>query len=163
LFNGVWLGFLGWFLVHAAEMEWQRVTVGRAIAGVTASEVMSRDCPSVPGDTSLAEFVERFLLHSGRRCYVVGESEAPRGIITLNDVLATPRDEWGRTSVQAAMRRADQIYSVSHDTELEDALRLMDEKNIAQIPVMLDGRLLGMIGRDHLIRLIINRATLAKS
>jgi len=53
LFNGVWLGFLGWFLVHAAEMEWQRVTVGRAIAGVTASEVMSRDCPSVPGDTSL--------------------------------------------------------------------------------------------------------------
>src|SRR6266508_662236 len=79
----------------------------------------------------------------------------------FNDVLATPRDEWGRTSVQAAMRRADQIYSVSHDTELEDALRLMDEKNIAQIPVMLDGRLLGMIGRDHLIRLIINRATLA--
>jgi len=163
LFNGVWLGFLGWFLVHAAEMEWQRVTVARAIAGVTASEVMSRDCPSVPGDTTLAEFVERFLLHSGRRCYVVGESEAPRGIITLNDVLDVPRDEWGRTSVQAAMRRADQIYSVSPDTELEDALRLMDEKNIAQVPVMLDGRVLGMIGRDHLIRLIINRAALAKS
>ena len=34
---------------------------------------------------------------SGRRCYVVGRSEAPRGIITLNDVLATPRDEWSRT------------------------------------------------------------------
>jgi hypothetical protein len=28
---------------------------------------------------------------------------------------------------------------------------------------MLDGRLLGIIGRDHLIRLIINRAALAKS
>jgi Zn-dependent protease len=24
LFNGVWLGFLGWFLVNAAEMEWRR-------------------------------------------------------------------------------------------------------------------------------------------
>jgi Zn-dependent protease/predicted transcriptional regulator len=163
LFNGVWLGFLGWFLVHAAEMEWRRTVVDHAIAGVTASEVMSRDCPSVPGDTSLAEFVEHFLLRSGRRCYVVGESEAPRGIITLNDVLSVPRDEWGRTSVQAAMRRADQIYSVSPDAELEDALRLMDEKNVAQVPVMLDGRLLGIIGRDHLIRLIINRAALAKS
>src|SRR6266498_210747 len=163
LFNGVWLGFLGWFLVHAAEMEWQRIAVGRAITGITASEVMSRDCPSVPGDTSLAEFVEHFLLRNGRRCYVVGESEAPRGIITLNDVLSVPRDEWSQTSVQAAMRRADQIYSVSPDTEIEDALRLMDEKNIAQVPVMLDGRLLGMIGRDHLIRLILNRAALAKS
>jgi CBS domain-containing protein len=163
LFNGVWLGFLGWFLVHAAEMEWRRTAVDHAIAGVTASEVMSRDCPSVPGDTSLAEFVEHFLLRSGRRCYVVGESEAPRGIITLNDVLSVPRDEWGRTSVQAAMRRVDQIYSVSPDAELEDALRLMDEKNVAQVPVILDGRLLGIIGRDHLIRLIINRAALAKS
>jgi predicted transcriptional regulator len=60
------------------------------------------------------------------------------------------------------MRRADQLYSVSPDTELEDALQLMDEKNIAQVPVMLDGRLLGMIGRDHLIRLILNRMALAK-
>jgi CBS domain-containing protein len=143
-------------------MEWQRIAVGRAIAGVMASEVMSRDCSSVPGDTSLAEFVEQFLLHSGRRCYVVGESQAPRGIITLSDVLSVPRDEWGRTSVQAAMRRADQIYSVSPDAGLEDALRLMDEKNVAQVPVMRDGRLLGIIGRDHLIRLIINRTALAK-
>jgi CBS domain-containing protein len=163
LFNGIWLGFLGWFLVHAAEMEGRRTEVDHAIAGVTASEVMSRDCPSVPGDTGLAEFVEHFLLRSGRRCYVVGESEAPRGIITLTDVLATPRDEWSQTSVQAAMRRADQVYSVAPDAELEDALRLMDEKNIAQVPVMLDGRLLGMIGREHLISLILNRTALRRS
>ncbi|HEU0179447.1 MAG TPA: site-2 protease family protein [Blastocatellia bacterium] len=163
LFNGVWLGFLGWFLVHAAEMEWRRTAVDHAIAGVTASEVMSRDCPSVPGDTSLTEFVEHFLLRSGRRCYMVVESEAPRGLITLNDVLSVPRNEWGQTSVQAAMRRADQIYSVSPDAELADALRLMDEKNVAQVPVTLDGRVLGIIGRDHLIRLILNRAALEKS
>ena len=56
-----------------------------------------------------------------------------------------------------------QIYSVAPDTELEDALRLMDEKNVAQVPVMLDGRLLGMIGRDHLISLILNRTALGKS
>jgi CBS domain-containing protein len=94
---------------------------------------------------------------------VVGPIEAPRGIITLNDVLAVPRDEWDRTSVQEAMRRVDQLHSVSPDTELEDALRLMDEKNVAQVPVMLDGRLLGMIGRDRLIRMILNRMALAKS
>jgi Zn-dependent protease/CBS domain-containing protein len=163
LFNGIWLGILGWFLLKTAESEWQRVEVERAIAGVTASEVMSRDCPSVPADASVAEFVDQFLLRSGRQCYVVGETEAPRGIITLNDVLNVPRDEWSQTSVQAAMQRADQLYSISPDTELEDALRSMDEKNIAQVPVMLDGRVLGMIGRDHLMRLIINRMALAKS
>jgi hypothetical protein len=40
---------------------------------------------------------------------------------------------------------------------------MMDEKNVAQVPVMLDGRLMGMIGRDRLIRLILNRMALAKS
>ncbi len=163
LFNGIWLGFLGWFLARAAESEWQRVTVTRAIDGVTASDVMSRDCHSVPGDTSIAEFVDHFLLRSGRHCYLVGENESPRGIITLSDVLATPRDEWSQMSVQAVMRRPDQLYSVSPDTKLEDALNLMDEKNIAQTPVMLDGRLLGMLNRDHLIRLILNHTALAKS
>jgi Zn-dependent protease/CBS domain-containing protein len=162
VFNGVWLGFIGWFLVNAAETEWRRTAVGRAIAGVRASEVMSHDCPSVPGDTSIADFVEHYLIRSGRRCYVVGESEAPRGIVTLDNALSVPRDEWSRTSVQAVMRRPEEIYYVSPDTEIEDAMRLMDEKNIAQVPVMLDGRLLGIIGRDHLIRLILNHAALVK-
>ncbi len=163
LFGGIWLGFLGWFLVNAAEMEWQRVAVQHAIAGVTAAEVMNRDCPFVPAGTNLAEFVEQFLLRSGRRCYLVGETEALRGIITISDVLAVPRSEWSRTSVQAAMRRVDQLYSVLPDTKLEEVLRLMDEKNIAQAPVMLNGQFLGMIGRDHLIRLIINRTALKVS
>ena len=56
----------------------------------------------------------------------------------------------------------EQLHSVSPDTELEDAMRLMDEKNIAQVPVMLDGRFVGLIGRDHLIRLIRSRTALAK-
>jgi Zn-dependent protease/CBS domain-containing protein len=162
-FNGIWLGFLGWFLVNAAETEWQSTAVHQAIAGVTASEVMTGDCPSVPADTSLAEFVEHFLLRSGRRCYLVGDNEWPRGIITLSDVLAVPRSEWGGTSVQGAMRRVDQIYSVSPDARLEEVLKLMDEKNIAQVAVMLDGRLLGMIGRDQLISLILNRRALSKA
>jgi Zn-dependent protease len=159
-FNGIWLGFLGWFLVNAAEAEGQSTAVQHAIAGVTAAEVMSGECPSVPANTSLAEFVEHFLLRSGRRCYLIGESETPRGIITLSDVLAVPRNEWGTTSVQAAMRRVDQIYSVSPDAGLEEVLKLMDEKNIAQVAVMRDGRLLGMIGRDQLISLILNRRAL---
>jgi Zn-dependent protease/CBS domain-containing protein len=162
-FNGIWLGFLGWFLVNAAETEWQSTAVHQAIAGVTASEVMTGDCPSVPADTSLAEFVEHFLLRSGRRCYLVGDNEWPRGIVTLSDVLAVPRSEWGGTSVQGAMRRVDQIYSVSPDARLEEVLKLMDEKNIAQVAVMLDGRLLGMIGRDQLISLILNRRALSKA
>jgi len=78
------------------------------------------------------------------------------------DVLATPRNEWSQKSVEAVMRRTDQLHSVSPDTKLEVAMRLMDEKNIGQVPVMLDGRLVGLIGCDHLIRLIRRRTALFK-
>jgi Zn-dependent protease/predicted transcriptional regulator len=160
LFSGIWLGVLGWFLVNAAGMEERRLTVQRAIAGITASEVMSMDCPFAPAEASLADFVEQSMIRSGRQCYVVGSGEMPRGIITLTDVLAVPRNQWSNTSVQAAMRRPDRLHSVSPGAKLEDVMRLMDEKRIAQVPVMLDGRVIGMIDRDQLIRLVLNRSAL---
>jgi Zn-dependent protease/CBS domain-containing protein len=159
--NGLWLVFIGWFLTNAAESTVQQMQMRRALAGVQAVQAMTRDCPAVSGGISLTEFVEQFLLPSGRRCFIVGERELPRGIITLTDVRAVPRDQWEVTSVQAVMRPLAQLHAVTPGTEIEQVLRLMDEHNIGQVAVMQDGQLLGLIRRDHLLRLIRNRLELA--
>jgi CBS domain-containing protein len=132
----------------------------RAMVGVHAAEVMALDCQFVPGGTSVAEFVEQYLLHSGTHCFFVGEPERPRGIITLTDVRALPREEWRSASVQAVMRPLERVWSVTPATEIEEVLRLMDAQNVAQIPVMENGHLLGLIRRDQLLHLILTRAEL---
>jgi Zn-dependent protease len=160
LVGGLWLGFLGWFLVNAAEASGAQMQFQRAMAGVHAGEVMALDFQFVPGGTSVAEFVEQYLLHSGAQCFFVGEPERPRGIITLTDVRALPREEWRSASVQAVMRPLERVWAVAPGAEIEEVLRLMDAQNVAQIPVMENGHLLGLIRRDQLLHLILTRAEL---
>jgi Zn-dependent protease len=159
--NGLWLLFIGWFLVNAAETSMAQMRVHRAVAGVKAADVMTTDCSFVPPGESLADFVEHYLMRRSANCFIVGDHLWPKGIITIADVRATPRDEWNSTSVQAAMLPLEKLHFVAPDSEVEDVLRLMDTKDVAQVPVMRNGQLLGMIGRDDLIRLIRNRMELA--
>lgn len=160
LLNGIWLVFIGWFLAGAAEASAQQMVIQHALHEVQATSVMTTDCPTVPSGTSLADFVEHYLLRSGRRCFIVGEPGRPLGLITLEDVRAVSREEWRNTSVQAAMRPLEKLRSVSPQTDLDEVMRLMDQQNVAQVPVMQNGQLLGIIGRDRLLHLIRNQLEL---
>lgn len=161
LVNGLWLMFIGWFLNNAAEASLMQMETQRALTGVQAGQVMTTDCPFVPPGTSLLEFVEGYLLLSGRRCFIVGSAAQPRGIITLADVRKVPRSEWTQTSVQAVMQPMSRLHAVAPDASIEDVLRLMEQFNVAQIAVVQGEQVLGLIGREQLLHLIRNRLELA--
>lgn len=161
LVNGLWIIFIGWFLTNAAEAARMQMETQRAITGVQAGQVMTTDFPFVEGGTSLREFVEDYLLRSGRRCFIVGSPEHPRGIITLTDVRTVPRSEWTNTSVQAVMQPLHRLHAVAPDASIEEVLQLMEHYNIAQIAVVRDEQVLGLIGREQLLHLIRNRLDLA--
>jgi Zn-dependent protease len=160
LINGIWFVLIGWFLNNAAESSLVQMEVRRVITGVQARQVMTTDCSFIAPGTSLLEFVEDHLLVSGQRCFIVGAPEQPRGIITLADVRTVPRSEWTNTSVQAVMKPLDQLQAVAPSAGIEEVLRLMDQHNVAQIAVVQEGQIIGLIGRDHLLRLIRNRIEL---
>jgi Zn-dependent protease len=159
--NGIWLVLIGLFLANAAEASTFQVEMQRAVAGVRADQVMRTYPCFVPAGMSLAEFVERYWLSAGGLCFVVGEPEMPRGIITLWDVRAVPRDRWDGTSVQAAMQPWNKVTLVEPEVGLEDVVRLFDSHRISQVAVTRDGKLLGVIEREQLLRSIRDRIKLA--
>ena len=71
LLQGLWISFIGWFLLSAAEVHVQQLTLKRALAGLRARDVMTTDCPHVPGHMSLAQLVDDYVLSTGRRCFLV--------------------------------------------------------------------------------------------
>jgi Zn-dependent protease/CBS domain-containing protein len=162
LADGIWLVLIGFFLANAAEASMVQVKMKQAFEGVRADQVMTADCHFIPAGMSLTEFVDHFLLHTGRRCFVVGEAEMPRGIITLSNVRAVPRHEWPYTPVQAAMQPWDKVYSVSPGSSLEDVVRLLDSHRVEQVAVMQNGRLLGIIEREQVLQLIRSHMELAR-
>ena len=155
--DGIWLGLIGWFLVRAAEMTMWQTLFRQAIFGVKAAQVMGNDCVFVSPGISLREFVDSYLMRSVAHCFIVGNPVEPRGLITLSDVRAVPCDEWDLTSVQSVMSGLEKALSVSPDDEVQDVLRLMESKGVAQVPVMREGHLLGVINRESLLGLIRNR------
>jgi Zn-dependent protease len=154
LVEGLWIVFIGWFLMSAAEMSVQQVALKQALAGLRARDVMTPDYPSVPDHMSLSQLVEDYILLTGRRCFVVTTNGQLLGLITVHQVKNIPRADWPHTSVRQAMVPVARLQRVAPDAEVSEVLALMDDGDIGQVPVVRDGQLLGLIGRDHLLRVI---------
>src|SRR5438132_2298832 len=72
-FGGLWLAFIGWFLLDAARSSYVQEELVQLLRGVRVGDVMTEDCATVRADLDLWNFVGDFLLRSGQRCFLVEE------------------------------------------------------------------------------------------
>jgi Zn-dependent protease/predicted transcriptional regulator len=152
-FGGLWWVFIGWFLLSAAQESYAQVAIRNTLAGVSAADIMSQDVPTMPRDFSLENYVHE-VLRTGRRCHIVTGNGAPVGLVTFHSAQAIPRDEWPNTSIQAAMRPMDKIKWASPSEPVLSVLERMQAEDINQMPVLEDGRVVGMIARDSILRVL---------
>lgn len=54
--GGLWIAFIGWFLLTAAQETVAQAAIRTALAGLRASDVMSHDIPMTAPDISLEEY-----------------------------------------------------------------------------------------------------------
>ena len=160
LVGGLWLGFIGWFLLSAARGSAAQTVARQALRGRRASEVMDVGCRVVSPAASLQEVVDSGVLRRGLRCFLVGEGRVLTGLLTMHEIRDVPREEWPTTSVQAAMRRFEELRTIHPTTDLLEALRIMDEAGINQLPVTEEGHLLGILNRERLLRVLRNQIEL---
>jgi Zn-dependent protease/predicted transcriptional regulator len=154
--GGLWLAFIGWFLLEAARESFAQVALHTTLTGVRAEDIMTSDVPTVTRDISLEEYVHE-VLRTGRRSHIVTGAGTPVGLVTLHSARAVPRDEWANTSIQAVMVPIDRVHSASPDEPALQVLERMQKEDINQMPVLSDDHIVGMIGRDTILRVIQTR------
>ena len=159
-FGGLWLVFIGWFLLDAARTSYAQIGLMTELRGRTVGDIMDRSCPTVEPYLSLQDFVDGVLLRSGLRGYVVVHNAQMVGLITPHEVKEVPRDRWSQTSVQAVMRPLGKVRTVSPDTPALQALQMMGRDDINQLPVVSDGHLEGLFSRSHVVRFLQAHAQL---
>jgi Zn-dependent protease/predicted transcriptional regulator len=148
-FGGLWITFIGWFLMDAARASSNRSDAPPAALRV--SQVMSRGCVAVDRGLTLHELVDIYLLKTAQRCFAVKDHGRLAGLITRHDVSAIPRDLWEATTVGHAMRPLRELQIVSPDTRVIDALKLAASNGVDPMPVAADGKLQGVVFRSQLI------------
>lgn len=152
--SGIWLAFIGWFLLNAAQATTGQLTIEDALRGVTAADLMTRDCGAVSPALSLEEFVRDHLMRTARRCFLVIDGEMIMGMITPHNLTKVEREDWPQSAVQSVMTPMERLKWVGPDETALHVLDRMSRENVHQLPVIADGRLLGMIARDSLLNRI---------
>jgi len=159
-FGGLWIAFIGWFLMDAAKASYAEVEITAAFRGVRVSDVMARDCAMVSPRISLQDFINTYLLRAGERCFAVEDQGRLVGLITPRDVGAIPRERWDKTTVREAMRPLQELHIITPDTPVLDALKLVASNDVNQLPVVANGALQGMVSRSQLVQLLQARSEL---
>ena len=92
------------------------VTLSSGLKGVRVSDVMTSDCLTLDGNMNVEQFVEGYLLKSGRRCFVVGQGGEVAGLVTPHEVKELERQRWTYTTLHDIMRPLDQLHTVAPGT-----------------------------------------------
>lgn len=159
-FAGLWIAFIGWFLLDAAGASYAQVQVTEGLRGVRVRDIMTQDCPTIDGRTNLQTFVDEFLLRTARRCFIVTENGVVEGIITAHEIKETEPQLRPFKTVSDVMRPIDQLRTVAGDTPVIEVLETMGREDVNQLPVVSEGRLEGVISRDQVLRYLQTRIEL---
>lgn len=144
---------------------------------MNAHDVMTTDVLSVRLDTPTQEIAKRLVDRGISAAPVIDDHGAPVGMISEGDLIRSGqtdrevRRDWWLTllaegseldpkfleSIQAHRRTARDLMSTSvvtveEDTDVREVARLLATHNIKRVPVLRDGRMVGIVSRADLLR-----------
>jgi Zn-dependent protease/predicted transcriptional regulator len=159
-FSGLWMAFIGWFLLNAARSSYAQVEITENLRGVKVGDLMTGNCPVVDSRLNLQTLVDDHLLKTGQHCFMVTESGEPVGMITTHEIKLVERKLWAFKTVGDVMKPIGQIHTVEPETPASEALEIIGREGVSQLPVVSGGRLAGVFSRDRILSYLLTRQEL---
>jgi Zn-dependent protease/CBS domain-containing protein len=156
LVSGLWIAFIGWFLQNAAAASYSQVLVSDLLEGVPVSRLMNHRPVTIDPELPVAQLVDDYLMSTAERAFPVvaaaGAGEPLAGIVTIDDVRKVPRGEWPVRRVRDIMTKAPDLAVVSPGDSASSALEKLSLRDVEQLPVVDDGRLVGLLRHRDILR-----------
>ena len=156
--GGLWLAFIGWFLENAASTSYQQSQWRETLRGVTATQAMTTDCPAVTSNATVSQVIHHYVLTGGCELFLVVDEGRLKGVLTLHNIRSVAQQSWDTTQAKEIMTPVDEVKVAQPDQDALSILTQMEEGKTNQIPVVSEGRVVGVVTRDNLIKLIRSRA-----
>lgn len=158
--DGLWLVFVGWFLESVAARSYRQAGLSQTLQGLTARDILSREYPSLSRVLFLDTAVEQHVLPTSRAWFLVTDQERLVGLLTLRQIRAVRRSLWPTTTVQEAMVPIDRVALARPADEALGLLERMDQMDVAAMPVVDDGLVVGVVERGRILAALHVRAEL---
>jgi len=154
LISGLWLIFIGLFMKQSAAGSYQAVMLRRALAGVQVREIMTENVVTVDWLTPVDQLVHDYIYkHQFANFPVFGQDELI-GMVSLDGVKTISKDLWGFKQDRDIMTPIELVPCLKPTDDATDALSRMVSGDIGQMPVVENGRLMGIVSRRDIMNLI---------
>jgi Zn-dependent protease/predicted transcriptional regulator len=148
--GGLWLILIGWFLTHVARASYIQTLTERSLRAVRVQDVMRTRFETVPGNISLDEFIEDYLLRSNQYLWPVTDGDRCIGTISFGDAAKVSAGERRQRRVAELLKPLDAHHSLGADEMATTALRRLggDEP----VAVVANGRVVGLVRSGDILR-----------
>jgi Zn-dependent protease len=146
LFTNPFLVFIALFVWMGAEQEAALVQMRSSLGGIPVAQVMLRDYRTLNPDDTLGVAIEH-ILAGWQQDFPVVFGDHVLGVLTREDLLRTLAQQGMEMHVRDAMRR--DVPAVDSHEMLEKALALLQSGESRSLPVVHDGRLVGMLTPEN--------------
>jgi CBS domain containing-hemolysin-like protein len=151
-FYSPFLIFIGIFVYLGAQAEAGMVEMQSALAGLRVRDAMMTRFRTLAAQDTLARAVEE-LLAGSQQDFPVLENDKPIGILRRNDLVKALSEGRRDTAVTAGMSR--DCETVDEASSLQSAVESMRERQCATMPVVADGRIIGLLTLENISEMIM--------
>ncbi len=137
------------FIYIGAGMESTAVKYSHLLQDVTVGSMMSSPVTTVPPTMPVSQVVT-MMYASKHLGFPVVERDTLIGIITLADLNRTSPIDRDAMQVRDIMSR--EVITLPPSAPVIDALRIMSSHDIGRIPVVLDGKIHGIVTRTDILK-----------
>jgi Zn-dependent protease/CBS domain-containing protein len=152
LLGGLWTAAIGLFLQNAAGSSVQQLALDQRLKGVRVRDAFNPDATTAAPGLTVAELIEEHVLRGKRRAVLVADNGRLVGIVTVGDLAKVPPDARTKMTVAEVMTGPDGLVTISPAASLREAAEVLAKHEFDQLPVVEDGRPLGMITRADIVR-----------
>jgi Zn-dependent protease len=150
--SGLWLAFIGWFLLGAATSESRYLAVRDALDGLRVRDLMVPNPLTVTPELTLEDLYDRVIWSHRYTTYPVVEDGLVVGLLPFRCIAQVPRSEWRSRRVRDCMLPLDEVPTLRADDAAAEALAELNDGGGRGL-VLEDGyRLAGLLSITDVMR-----------
>ena len=122
---------------------------------MNAIDIMNRPVLAAATSTSARDLAIQMLMGGFSGIPITERDGALVGIVSELDIIRALRAGKTLDTITAAEIMTAAVITVNVDTTVEEIMEMMDTKRIVRVPVLEDGKLVGVVSRPDVLRAAI--------
>jgi Zn-dependent protease/CBS domain-containing protein len=162
--NGIWLAFLGWFLLSAGSSEEAGTTFRAALKSVPVSAAMTSPVITIPDWITVDQFLESVAPAHHFTTYPVHDPSGKlTGVVRLGDLVKVGGAQRSDRRLSSVARPVAEVPTTSPTEDLAALIERVGTALENRVLVFDKGELVGILSPVDIARLLTVRQTLGRS